>query len=175
MQVTDVHFMLAYDAWATDQVLAVATRLSADAYALAPAPGQVAVRATLLHSLDGMRTWRQRLHGDPETAPLTEAEVPTPARLRALVQDEHARLHAYLAGLGNDDLGVVLEQRRPDRVVQAARWQLLQHIVMHNMQHRSEVAQALTLLGYSPGELGLTAFLGRRAQQDMEPPSAHAE
>ena len=49
---------------------------------------------------------------------------------------------------------------------------MLQHVVNHGTQHRSEAAAILTQAGRSPGELDLITFLEERAGWvDGRPPS----
>jgi uncharacterized damage-inducible protein DinB len=110
-----------------------------------------------VHCATGMRAWRERLQGAPASAPPSEADYPALADVAALWRGEQAQLTAYVAALSEWELEETFEQRRPDRYLLGPRWQFVAHLVLHDMQHRSELAQALTLLGHSPGELGLTA------------------
>ena len=160
VRTTDLQFLLDFDAWANEQVLSIASGLTADEFVAVPGLGHAAPRSTVLHCINGMRLWRNRLEGTPISAPATEQEFPTLDSVRALWRAEHALFVTYVRGLTGEDLDAVLEQRRPD-LVRSERWLLILHIVLHNVQHRSELAQALTLLGHSPGELGLTAFMRR--------------
>ncbi len=162
MHRADVQFLLEYDGWAMERVFATASRLSAAAFAAPAGPGHAVPRETLLHCVGGMRAWRGRLQGAAAEPPADAAAASSATAVRDLWRHEHARLRAYVAELGTGELDDVLEQRRPDRVLVAARWQFVVHLVLHNMQHRSELAQALTLLGHSPGEIGLTAYLQER-------------
>jgi uncharacterized damage-inducible protein DinB len=44
-------------------------------------------------------------------------------------------------------------------------WLTLAHVVNHSTQHRSEAAEALTMMGHSPGDLDLGLYggeLGKR-------------
>ena len=166
MRTDALQFLLGYDAWATERVLDATERLSADAFAAPAGPGHAAPRAALLHCVGGMRAWRERLQATPATAPPSEADFPTLAAVRALWRAEHALLREYLAGLAPRELDDVVEHRRPDRFLRAERWRFLLHLVLHHMQHRSELAQALTLLGHSPGEIGLTAFLHEHGERE---------
>jgi uncharacterized damage-inducible protein DinB len=161
--IAELQFLLDYDGWAMEQVFATAAKLDAAAFTEPAGPGHAVPRDTLLHCVGGMRTWRERLQGAP-VAHTETASAQTSAAVRALWREEHERLRAYVAGLTAGELNAVLEQRRPDRVLVAERWQFVVHLVLHNMQHRSELAQALTLLGHSPGEIGLTAFLQQRGE-----------
>jgi len=157
-----LQFLLDYDGWAMEQIFTSAAQLDEAAFAAPAGPGHAVPRETLLHCVGGMRSWRERLQGTPATPPPDTATVRTAATARALWREEHERLRAYVAGLAAAELDETLEQRRPDRVLVAERWQFVVHLVLHNMQHRSELAQALTLLGHSPGQIGLTAYLQQR-------------
>ncbi|HXF60224.1 MAG TPA: hypothetical protein VNK95_01325 [Caldilineaceae bacterium] len=37
-------------------------------------------------------------------------------------------------------------------------WRVLQHLVLHGMQHHTEIAQLLTTKGESPGDIGFIFF-----------------
>jgi uncharacterized damage-inducible protein DinB len=162
MQSAELQFLLDFDGWAMERAFATATQLGDAAFAAPAGPGHAVPRDTLLHCVDGMRAWLGRLQGEV-AGPAADARAAwTPADVLAIWRDEHARLRAYVAALAVDELDAVLEQRRADRVLVAERWQFVVHLVLHNMQHRSELAQALTLLGHSPGEIGLTAYLQQR-------------
>ena len=113
-----------------------------------------------------MRGWRERLQGLPDSRPVLEEHVQTLEALREFWRSEHALLEAYAAGA---ELGGVFERRRGEVVLRAERWQAIVHLTFHNMQHRSEVAQALTLLGHSPGEIGMTQYLVERATAGPHP------
>lgn len=165
MQSAAVQFLLDFDSWAMERAFASAAQLGDEAFAAPAGPGHAVPRETLLHCVDGMRAWLGRLQGDVAAPPAGARAARTPADVLAIWRDEHARLRAYVAALGADELDAVLEQRRVDRVLVAERWQFVVHLVLHNMQHRSELAQALTLLGHSPGEIGLTAFLQQRGPE----------
>lgn len=161
MHIAELQFLLDFDGWAMERVFATAARLSEAAFVAPAGAGHAAPRETLLHCVSGMRTWRERLQGEA-TEPAASAAARSPAAVQELWRREHERLRAYVATLGDGALDAVVEQRRPDRLLVAARWQFIVHLVLHNMQHRSELAQALTLLGHSPGEIGLTAYLQER-------------
>jgi uncharacterized damage-inducible protein DinB len=45
-----------------------------------------------------------------------------------------------------------LINRRGD-IFPTPRWRVLQHLVLHGMQHHSELAQLLTAKGQSPGNI----------------------
>ena len=43
------------------------------------------------------------------------------------------------------------------------RWEILTAVYQHTLQHRSEAAQALTLIGRSPGGVDFPVYLQTRA------------
>ena len=68
-------------------------------------------------------------------------------------------MRAYLEGLTEADLmaEVPLARRDGSKLV-FHRWQLLSHLANHATQHRSEAAEALTILGRSPGNLDMLFY-----------------
>jgi uncharacterized damage-inducible protein DinB len=38
------------------------------------------------------------------------------------------------------------------------RWRILQHLVLHGMQHHTEIAHGLTVKGHSPGDIDFIFF-----------------
>jgi uncharacterized damage-inducible protein DinB len=162
MRIDQLTFLLDFDAWATERVFSRTQSLSDADFSAAPGPGHAVPRATLLHIVSGMRVWRGRLQGAAPNTPVPESDADTPVAVHDRWRTEHAAVRAYVAGLSDADLAHELEIPRPDGNLRGPRWQFVAHLVFHHMQHRSELAQALTLLGRSPGELGLTAFLQDR-------------
>jgi uncharacterized damage-inducible protein DinB len=39
-------------------------------------------------------------------------------------------------------------------------WRILQHVILHGMQHASEIAKRLTEFGHSPGNIDFIYFQG---------------
>ena len=161
MLTDEVRFSLDYDGWANERLLDTIETLSFEEFTAEAAPGHAVPRATVLHCISGMRVWRERLQSLPHAGPVTEAECPTLEAARALWRAEQAHLGAYVA---ETDLDLVVEQRRGELVMRPPRWQFIAHLTFHNMQHRSELAQALTLFGHSPGEIGMLPFLVERSR-----------
>ncbi|MCA9871854.1 MAG: hypothetical protein KC487_15925 [Anaerolineae bacterium] len=40
-------------------------------------------------------------------------------------------------------------------------WRVLQHLILHGMQHHTELAQLLTAEGQSPGDIDLLFYRGQ--------------
>jgi len=163
MRRDELQLFLDYDAWATGRLLTAATGLSAEQFALPAGPGHAPIRATLVHVLDALWSWRVRWQGQAvgaESPPeLAEEDSITVDALRSFLETERDAMHAALGGVQDDDLGramQVLSRTGPRTMLP---WQMLVHAVNHSTQHRGEVAEALTLLGHSPGEIDFSIFL----------------
>jgi uncharacterized damage-inducible protein DinB len=48
--------------------------------------------------------------------------------------------------------------RSGGRTMRVAHWRVLQHLVLHGMQHHAELAQLLTAVDRSPGDLDFIFF-----------------
>ena len=149
-----------YNYWARDRLLAALEGLSEPEYAEDRSFTYGSIRRILTHCLDAEYNWRCRLQGMPDEADLAEVDLPTPRALAARWREEEALMRTYLAGLQDADLETDViwlgldgrERRLPDR------WLTMAHIVNHSTQHRSEAAEALTMLGRSPGDLDLGVY-----------------
>ena len=126
-------------------------------YVRNPAASRTAcIRRILTHCLDAGYNWRSRLQGMPDEADL--AEVGTCPTLRALAAPLARRrspyAHGYLAGLQDADLEtdvIWLGLDGRERRLPGLRWLTMAHSRdSHSTQHRSEAAEALTMLGRSP-------------------------
>jgi uncharacterized damage-inducible protein DinB len=79
-------------------------------------------------------------------------------------REEEAKMRSYLGALTAADLSGDLvwhaadgrERRLPHL------WFTLAHVINHSTQHRSEAAEALTMMGRSPGDLDLGIMRARR-------------
>lgn len=118
------------------------------------------IYGTLVHIYSAEQLWRKRMQEGISPPRLhTPADFPTFADLQAAWQDEEQAMQAYLATLGDADLSGTITYTNLRGVETSLRlWKCLHHVVLHGMQHRSEVAAMLTALGASPGNIDLIYF-----------------
>jgi uncharacterized damage-inducible protein DinB len=149
-----------YNYWARDRMLVAMGDLSGAEYARANGFTYGSIRGILTHCLDTEYAWRCRFEGEARQAHISEAEVLTPALLGARWREEEAMMRAYLARLSDAELAGDLVWRAADGSEQRLPnlWLSLAHVVNHSTQHRSEAAEALTMVGRSPGDLDLGAY-----------------
>lgn len=149
-----------YHRWATEQILERATRLSDEQYRAPHAHGGRSVHDTLFHMLRVDHVWRTVCErpGEPLT-PLAPEDHPDLATIREAWAREAAALSGLLDHLSDSELAAVVEIRDwQGRVSQIERWRTLYQMLLHGMQHRSELAQILTEHGHSPGDIDFIIY-----------------
>jgi uncharacterized damage-inducible protein DinB len=144
--------------WARDRVLAAIAGMSEAEFARPNGFTYRSVRGILRHTLWAEAMWLQRWQRlDPE--PIPEEAVATPETLAKRWYLEEAKMRAYLAALADTDLSAdVALIRRNGTDLLLPRWELLTQVALHSVQHRSEAAEALTMVGRSPGDLDISQY-----------------
>jgi uncharacterized damage-inducible protein DinB len=116
-----------------------------------------------------MRTewvWRNLCQfGAITQAPPHRGDMPTLDAIHDRWAQEDKLMRTYLKGLNDADLKKTISLKdRLGNTHSYDLWGMLMHLLLHSMQHRSEVAAILTGYGHSPGDLDLIFFLGERGQ-----------
>ncbi len=161
MRVAELQLLFTHAQWETNRVLAAAAALSDSQFHAQGAAGHAPLRSTLVHVLNAQRAWRRRCERQPHLAPLAEEEFTNVAALQIAFAAEWEATFAALSSWQDNDLETPVEWWKPDlqQRFSAPPWQLLYHSLHHGIQHRSEVAETLTLHGQSPGDLDFESFL----------------
>jgi len=110
----------------------------------------------LFHVLYWHNLWRVSLEGDNNYGGFQAQEFTDVAALRATMQDERNEWQRVLDGLTDADF----EEEQSVLGVTAPRWRILQHLLLHSMQHHSEAASLLTAKGYSPKNIDFIWYTG---------------
>jgi uncharacterized damage-inducible protein DinB len=150
-----------YNYWARDRLLTAMRGMTEADFASPNRFTYGSIRAILVHCVDTEYSWLCRLMGGSDAGVIPETELATPQLLADRWQHEEARMREYLAQLTEADLATDVvwqgsdgrERRLPNR------WLTLAHVVNHSTQHRSEAAEALTMVGRSPGDLDLGLYV----------------
>lgn len=151
-----------YGCWVRDKLLREARQLSDAEYFAEPEFGGLrSVHATLLHTLATDWVWRNvanngRLPGPPPSP----EDYATLADIEAGWKEEEAAFRTLLDDLDEHDLEAEVDTMSPaGQAYTMIRWQMLQHMLLHAMQHRTEVAAVLSGHGRSPGDLDFLFFM----------------
>ena len=149
--------------WARDRVLAAASELSDEEFARENGFTYKSIRGILTHALGGESIWLPRLRGEPPGPFLRPEDVPDVATLRARWAEQEAKQRAYLQKLTDAEVSAdVVYTGRDGAERRTPSWQLLTLIYHHTTQHRSEAAEALTMVGHSPGDMDLLVYVRER-------------
>lgn len=161
MRIAEFQLLFRHAQWETDRVLASAAALPEGALSAPAAAGHAPLLATLFHTLNAQRAWRLRCEGHARVTPLRGEEFPNLADLTHAFSEEWEAMFAALCRWQDGDLDTPVEWWQFDlqQRFSALPWQLLYHSLHHGIQHRSELAETLTLVGQSPGDLDFGSYL----------------
>jgi uncharacterized damage-inducible protein DinB len=160
MQTHEIILLYDYNYWANQRILQATERVSPEQFVAPTSHTYGSLHGTLLHILSAEWIWRSRWQGDSPTAMLDPADFPTLAALRARWDSEEQQMRAFLAALRDQNLASTVQYATTSgRPSSQILWQVMLHVVLHGMQHRSEAAAILTDYGQSPGDIDLIVFL----------------
>ena len=159
MQVRDLRLLKEYDVWATAKILAHAGRLTPEQFTTVPEGGYDSVRDTLVHTMSTERSWRTGWQTGERVGGLDPNDFPTCAAISERWQVEDGITRDFLANLSDADLEQDFYGLGPMGMTIA-------HLMLHGMQHRSELALMLTGYGHSPGDIDLVFYLMELAGEE---------
>lgn len=150
----DVQTLFAYHWYITFRLIEYSAKLDEAAYTAHPGYGHGSIHDLLFHILRTDRGWRRGLETGRQQAPLNPHDFPSLAALRAGFEQEQMAWEALLGGLSAEEIaGDAHLTTLRGELAMLPRWRILQHLVLHGMQHHTEVAQLLTVQGHSPGDI----------------------
>lgn len=146
--------LFAYHFHITRRLLECAARLDDAAYRAKPGDGLRSIHETFFHVLRTDYNWRRGLETGKQLPSFKIEDYPDLASLQAGFAGEQSAWQALLGSLSPDEIdgSFDLTDRR-GHTEPLARWFIMQHILLHGMQHHSELAYLLTAAGQSPGDL----------------------
>ncbi|MGB0386499.1 MAG: DinB family protein [Ardenticatenaceae bacterium] len=153
-----------YNYWANQRILSCVAHLTASQFSDATSHTQHTAHEILVHTLGAEWIWRMRSQEgiSPRELPTVE-EWGTLQAIRTAWQSEEQKMQDFLAGLSDSDLKRAIHYRTTGGTQRATPLgQILHHVVLHGMQHRSEMAAILTHFGHSPGDIDFIVFLRSR-------------
>ncbi len=126
-----------------------------------PGYGHGSIHALLFHLLRAESGWRVAIETGIQPPPEKIETYPTFALLLpALHQEQQAwldLLENLTAEKIESDLSLTTQRGRTFVI---PCWRVLQHLILHGMQHHTEIAQLLTLKGQSPGDIDFIFYDG---------------
>jgi uncharacterized damage-inducible protein DinB len=147
-----------YTYWARDRILKAADGLTEEEYAKPNGFTYGSIRGILTHCAQSERGYLARWMGE-QAEPITQESAPTIEALASRWRETESRMRAYLASLTDADMTrEVVSRRRDGTESRRPLWQDVTQIINHSTQHRSEAAEALTMIGRSPGDLDVSVY-----------------
>jgi len=147
--------LFAYSGLTTRQLLDCAARCTAEQYFAHPGYGHGSMHDLFYHLFGSNYAWHLAL--STGAAPATRPPItdfPDLAALRDALQRQQDAWQLHLDTLTNQAIAadITLADRR-GRLSTLPLWRFFQHLILHNMQHHTELAQLLTAAGYLPGNI----------------------
>jgi len=146
--------------WQTTQrLMGLAAKLDEVDYFHKPEDDSGSLHEKLLHILRANHAWHQSLIAGSQQRPLSRKQFDDIAALQAGFDCEQSSWDEMLAGWTEAELGESVNLIRSDGTEYCfVLWRILQHLILHGMQHHAEIAQMLTNFGHSPGNLDFIFF-----------------
>jgi uncharacterized damage-inducible protein DinB len=146
--------------WHTSRLMMdQAAKLDDASYHANPGYGHGSIHKLLFHVLRTDYAWRVGLETGLRPGPLQLEDYPSLGALHTGFDEEQQDWTALLEKLTDAEIEADfhLSTARGDHIF-LPRWRILQHIILHGMQHHTELAQLLTAKGQSPGDIDFIFF-----------------
>ena len=158
-QKTQFETLFAYHWHATRHLIDCAGRLDEPVYHANPGYGHGSIHDLLFHLLRAIRSWRIALESGQQQAGIQPGDFTTLQDLAVGFADEQAAWTTYLTTLKDAEIDsdITLINWRGEPWTFPL-WRVLQHLILHGMQHHTEIAQLLTAQGQSPGDIDFIFF-----------------
>ena len=146
--------MYAYHWHTTRRLIDCAAKLSEADYREVPEHGRGSIHDLLIHILRADNGWRLGLETGKQQFPVSDDNFPDLESLQTAFEAEDKAWQSLLDGLSDQQIVgniTLTPMRGDDRTF--SYWRILQHVVLHGMQHHSEIAYILTVKGQSPGDI----------------------
>jgi uncharacterized damage-inducible protein DinB len=106
------------------------------------------------HLLRSATSWRLALETGKQPEPVIIEDYPSLLALQTGFASAQGAWEKYLEELSEAEINDAMElTNRRGETFPTPRWRVLVHLVLHGMQHHSELAQLLTAKNQSPGNI----------------------
>lgn len=163
--------LIGHNEWANNQVLATASKLSERELGADDSVPHGGIVPLLAHSLVAPQRWLFEWEGSA-TFDIEEIRaLKTLDETRVVYEHTHAELRRFFDGMNEGDTVRTFElsERWLNHAGKGVPlWQPAMQVILHSMQHRAELAEALTKRGASPGELDFIGWAVEEAYGPIE-------
>jgi uncharacterized damage-inducible protein DinB len=158
LTLADARYLLAFNRWACEQILAAVDDLPPDAYTRDLKSSFPSIRDTLVHVVWSEWIWLERCRGRSPQEVLDPADFPTVDALRARWQEVRDGFADLVADPATDLTRIVTYTNLKGEQWSYPLGQVIQHVVNHFTFHRGQIATMLRQLGRVPPATDLLVF-----------------
>jgi uncharacterized damage-inducible protein DinB len=164
-----IRSMFGHNEWANDRILETASSLSEVQLAEQSELCPKGITDTLGHAVSTQIFWLAEWEKEGSFEMSMIQGISGLDAIKSRSAESHAALGKFIDGLGEE--GCERTIRPPEwwgdtPGLKIPLWHVMMQVVMHSMQHRAEVAQALTAAGESPGEMDYIGWAIERNKVD---------
>ena len=164
--VRHIQKLFAYNEWAWQQVFPCLAALPVEEYFVQRPFFWGSLHGLTVHCYGAEWIWFQRVQGESPSALPPVEDFPDLAAVRARWDPLRAEWRAYLATLTAEDMGRIVAssstQGTPHRLALS---DLLQHVMNHATEHRSQMTPVLYQLGHGTDSLDYARFVREAASR----------
>lgn len=154
MQTDQITKLFDYHWSTTERLLEIAGQLPDEIYHADLNFGPGSIHKLLFHLITALNSWRIALETGSQQPGLDIQEFSDQDAIQDLLIQERRSWNGYLSRLVERDLnGTVTLNNLRGKEYTLPLWHVLVHLILHGMQHHSELAHALTTHGHSPGNI----------------------
>jgi uncharacterized damage-inducible protein DinB len=158
MRPDEVMMLYEYAWWARDRLLDAASGMTDEEFGRENGFTYKSLRGILVHAMEAEMIWFNRFLGQERPEPVGDS-IMSVEGLKTRWGSEEKGARSFLSGVTEASLAEdLVTRRRTGEENHAPLWVLLTHVANHGTQHRSEAAEALTMVGRSPGSLDFVTF-----------------
>ncbi|MDF1499869.1 MAG: DinB family protein [Anaerolineales bacterium] len=142
----------------TERLLESAAQLPEEHYHAAHKFGHRSIHRLFFHILAADQGWRIGLETGKQQRGLDPVGYPDIAAIENLLREEREAWHVYLSRLDDpmvDEITLITLRKRTYKI---SLWRILIHLILHGMQHHSELSQALSNHNQSPGNIDFILY-----------------
>lgn len=161
MNPANFEVLFAYHWDTTQKLLDQADGLTPAEFDENPGYGRGSLHDLFYHILRTDQGWRIALETGRQQASISPEDFPDLDSLRLGCANERQLWNAYLSCHSTDQLQNPVDLvNRHGMTFHVAPWRVVEHVLLHGMQHHSEIAHLLTLKGRSPGDIDFIFYEG---------------
>jgi uncharacterized damage-inducible protein DinB len=136
------------------RLIELSEKLSNGDYRQNPGYGNGSIHELLFHILRADQAWRFGIETGKINLSLAINNFPDLKSIKNGFDVEQKEWDRLLCKLTDDFIGASIDMTRMQGDKHSfVCWKILEHVVLHGMQHHAEISQLLTTKGYSPGNI----------------------